>query len=301
MNRNVGQHHEVFYKFAPYGGSPEEGYEVDFLGCKIRHEFWPSSLRTGIPQKGYPPFDEEYFEWIDLLESVVQARDEYTMVELGAGFGRWMARAGVAMRQWTNLPCHFLGVEAEPLHFNWIPLHFQDNGIDPGGHRFVRAAVSGRPGHSHFYVGMPSIANETATEWYGQQLINSHEVAATTDVSEYLGHPVITHQSGYKTIRVRTVSLSEVLQSLTKVDLLDLDIQGQELTVISAAITDVTAKVKRIHIGTHSPEVESGLRQVLGGSQWQCVADYPCSSTNSTPWGPITFQDGVQSWINHSY
>jgi FkbM family methyltransferase len=271
---------------------------VDFLCCRIRHEFWPSCLRTGIPQKDYPPFDEEYFEWIDVLESVVQARDTYTMIELGAGFGRWMVRAGVAMRQSANLPCHYVGVEAEPLHFNWIPMHFRDNGIDPGGQRFLRAAVSDRSGYAHFYVGTPSIADNTAAEWYGQQLINSHEVPAKTDEDEYLGLPVITHQSGFKSVRVRTVSLSEVLYNVSKVDLLDMDIQGQELKVISAAIADVTAKVKRIHIGTHSAQVELGLRQLLAGSEWQCLADYPCSSTNPTPWGPIAFQDGVQSWVN---
>lgn len=35
-----------------------------------------------------PAFDEEYFEWIDLLEAVTEATGEFTMIELGAGWGR---------------------------------------------------------------------------------------------------------------------------------------------------------------------------------------------------------------------
>jgi len=82
----MSEHHHVFSHFLPFAGEAQANFEIDFLGCKIRHEFWPSSLRTGIPKRTYPPFDEEYFEWIDLLESVVQAQGTYTIVELGAGF-----------------------------------------------------------------------------------------------------------------------------------------------------------------------------------------------------------------------
>ena len=35
----------------------------------------------------------EYFEWLDLLHAVQDARDRFVMVELGAGYGRWAVRA----------------------------------------------------------------------------------------------------------------------------------------------------------------------------------------------------------------
>lgn len=67
----------------------------------------------------YPPFDEEYFEWIDLLEAVAAAKDRFTMLELGAGFGRWTARAAAAAKQ-RDLSYSLIAVEAEPTHFDWM-------------------------------------------------------------------------------------------------------------------------------------------------------------------------------------
>src|ERR1700681_3662366 len=181
-----------------------------------------------------------------------------------------MVRAARAMRQYAGLPCLFVGVEAEPLHFKWIPMHFRDNGIDPGAHKFLHAAVSARAGHSHFYVGSPVTAENSAIKWYGQRLIKAHEIPAKRQGGEYVGFPLVTHQSGYKTIRVRTVSLSELLRGLSKVDFLDLDVQGEEFRVLSASIMDVTKKVRRIHIGTHSTEIEAGLRQLFAAAGWRC-------------------------------
>ena len=31
---------------------------------------------------------------------------------------------------------------------------------------------------------------------------------------------------------------------------------------------------------------------------WQCVNDNACSSVAATPYGEISFQDGMQSWVN---
>ena len=96
MTGPVIQHHEVFSRFRRYSGKIPPGYEMDFLGTQSNHEFMSGLRGVGpCPQGGtaqgfpYPPLDEEYFEWIDLLESVVAAEGSYTMIELGAGYGRW--------------------------------------------------------------------------------------------------------------------------------------------------------------------------------------------------------------------
>ena len=95
---------------------------------------------------GNPPVDEEYFEWIDILESVSLARDSYTMMELGAGYGRWAVRAASALRQRGIRQCHLVAVEAEPVHFGWLQQHFADNGLDPAQHTLVHGAVCDQPG-----------------------------------------------------------------------------------------------------------------------------------------------------------
>ena len=90
--------------------------------------------------------NEEYFEWIDLLRAVAEPRDSFTMLELGAGWGRWLVDAWSALRlsNKENLAIKLIGVEAEPQHFVWMQQHFRSNGLDPYQHRLIEAAVMAR-------------------------------------------------------------------------------------------------------------------------------------------------------------
>jgi hypothetical protein len=99
-------------------------------------------------------------------------------------------------------------------------------------------------------------------------------------------------------VSVPTVTLAHLLRDLDCVDLIDMDIEEQELPAICAAIHQLNAKVKRLHIGTHGKEIESELRQLLSLHAWDCLADYSLFSTSETPWGVISFENGVQSWVN---
>jgi len=116
-------------------------------------------------------------------------------------------------------------------------------------------------------------------------------------VSEQPGK-VYLHQSGWRSIRVPGISLRTILKKLDRVDLIDLDIEGQELITLTAAVAGLDAKVKRLHIGTHSAEIEAGLRRLLSDHGWRCLVDYPLLKTSETPFGVISFGNGVQSWVN---
>jgi hypothetical protein len=105
-------------------------------------------------------------------------------------------------------------------------------------------------------------------------------------------------KSGWKSVKTRSYILTDILPATDRIDLIDMDVQGEELRVISPAIEALDQKVARLHIGTHSPEIEQGLRELLHRHGWKCAADYAGGRTNDTPWGPIEFVDGVQSWIN---
>ena len=91
---------------------------------------------------------------------------------------------------------------------------------------------------------------------------------------------------------------NSILASLDRVDLIDCDIQGAELDVVRAAAEAVNSKVSRFHIGTHSAEIEAGLRQFFHGLGWRKLNDYGMGKQNETPFGMINFVDGVQSWLN---
>lgn len=300
------QHHPVFSHFKPFVGEVPAFWHLDFLGTRIRHEF-VAGFGSGYPRpfvanSVYPDFDYEYFEWIDVLEAVRTARNSFTMIELGAGFGRWSVRAAQALKQYNHtLPYRLIAVEAEPQTFEWMRLHFSDNGIDPDAHALINAAVSDQWGRVQFYIGRPPVGSVECRPgtWYGQALTKHHDAAARSkDDGDYFGFQAVRHKSGWRSIRVMSISLRSILKNMDLVDLIDIDIEGEELPAVRGAIRELDAKAKRLHIGTHEKEIETELRQLLSTHGWRCQFDYPLCSTSETPWGPISFQDGVQSWVN---
>jgi FkbM family methyltransferase len=220
------------------------------------------------------------------------------MIELGAGIGCWVVRAAYAVQQYNpSLPYRLIAVEAEPTHFEWMRDHFLDNGINPDQHLLIHAAVSDKPGQASFYVENPGSSADPSA-WYGQALTKDYEVDLAASDATYGDFRVRRHQSGAKSIIVPAITLASILDGLQQVDLIHIDIQGAELGVVGSAIQELGRKVKRLHIGTHGHDIEAGLRELLKSHQWRCLADYPSFSREPTPWGPIDFQDGVQSWIN---
>ena len=300
------QHHEVISHFKPFSGVIPPFREVDFLGTTIRHEFvagfGPGCPGPRLVENRRPEIDNEYFEWVSLLKAVVAATGSFTMIELGAGFGRWSVRAARAVQQYSpNMPYHLIAVEAEPVTFGWMRVHFKDNEIDPDAHRLINAAVSDEWGRVHFYIGGPPgpDIDYSPNAWYGQALTKEYDVSGKSKGDgEYYGYQVLRHKSGWRSIRVMSVSLRSILRKLERVDLIDIDIEGAELATVGGVVDQLDAKAKRLYIGTHEREIEIGLRQLLSSHGWQCEADYPLFTTSETPWGPISFQDGVQSWVN---
>lgn len=275
------EHHPVFAHFARkpaplrMWGNPVF-LSDSFLGTVSRAEFTAQTTREGpgaVGVAGLPAFNEEYFEWIDLLESVQAANEIYTFMELGAGYGRWSVRAAFAAGlERTRL----VAVEAEPTHYQWMLQHCRDNGLGIAPciiPTLVEAAISDTPGECLFLTGRPA-------EWYGQRIATLNEEGC---------------------FRVLAVTLPELLRPHQLVDLIDVDIQGQEYLVIRAGLDELNAKVKRLHIATHSVEIERDLRDLLLVQLWEPVWDYECGKTQETPFGPIEFLDGVQSWVNQRF
>jgi FkbM family methyltransferase len=258
----AAEQHEVFTRFvAGCRALP------NWIAVTTRREFFVDDLRfvTVTP----PPPDAELFEWIDVLEAVTRAAGGFTMLELGAGYGRWIVNAAAALRAYSGLPHSLTAVEAEPTHFRWLEFHCRDNNVDAN---LVHAAVAPSRGSVEFGVGQPA-------SWYGQAIADatwSPEQAVTVDA----------------------VTLSDLLEPLERVDLIHCDIQGAEAAVFEEAATFVGAKVQRVHVGTHGPQVERRLRQLFTSLGWENVNDYACGTSAETPWGRTDFQDGVQTWLN---
>jgi FkbM family methyltransferase len=282
----MNDYYSMFADLGLWSGHVPAGSLVDFLGIRTGVECFEAPTETPIlaadrfETSYYPALDEETFEWIDVIAAVRDARDSFVMVELGAGWGRWLMRSvGVLRRLGKGIPFHLVGVEAEPMHFQWLGKHFRDNGVDPAAHTLINAAVAGADGEVPFATGH-------AREWYGQRMVD-----APIDFASY----------GFDAVEVVTtpaISLRTLLRGIERVDLIDMDIQGAEFDVVSAAIDILNAKVRRMHIGTHGTGIENDLRALLANERWGCVNDYPCGAESDTPYGRVEFADGVQTWVN---
>jgi FkbM family methyltransferase len=274
----------IFSEFGLWRGYAPANFDVTFLGQRTDVSFnsgWADAERTRDreAQPPYPTLSEETFEWIALFRAILEAHQSFTMIELGAGYGRWLVAAACAVRRRRpELGLRLMGVEAEPTHFRWLLKHFVDNNLRPEDHYLIEAAVGTENGEA-FLTREPDPAAV-----YGQRLVTSIAEARSHGASD--------------TFAVRTFSLASLLTKFDFVDLIDMDIQGAELDVISAAGDNLATKVKRIHIGTHSHEIESGLRNFFGPMGWHCESDFSCLGKSETLYGCIDFGDGVQTWIN---
>jgi FkbM family methyltransferase len=295
------QHHPLVCAYPPVvvPHSPAD-VDVDFLGVKTRRSFFADMAKGSEAPAGpvYPPFSNEYFEWIDIFEGIEEARGTFLMLDLGAGYGRWCVRAALAARRKPDLCFRCIAVEPEPEHFRWLLQHFQDNELDVREHELIWAVAGAQPGFVPFWVGRSS-------GWYGQAVAKRPatplpDVRARSRLRarSILGMPPVLDATEATVIWVPTITLPDALAAYRRIDLIDMDIQGTELEVLTSAIDFVTERVRRIHIGTHSPEVEEGLRELFLSAGWQNLNDYPGQSRMMTPYGEVDFEDGVQTWLN---
>jgi len=281
----------VLKHFKGWNGIVPAGFFAYFLGNLTRADYWafPEDIRRLYDHERLetfsgPSVDDNIFDWLVLLEAVIEARDEFTMVALGAGWGRWLVAAALAVEQFSQIPCRLIGVEAEPTHFQWMLQHFRDNHVDPAKHDLIEAAASGQAGHAWFYFGKPS-------SWYGQSIIRDKALDKVSGKTE-------VDYNSEKARRVRTVDLAELTGRYRKIDYLHMDVQGAEYDILAAAPGILKRKIKRVLVGTHSKEIENSLRNLFGNLGWICQYDFSIGGDVVVDGVALTLGDGVQVWLN---
>jgi FkbM family methyltransferase len=285
--RDRVRHHPIFRHFEPVCVGHDDDYEINFLGVRTRRMFWTGGDPVSLDREGFPVPDEEYLEWLAVLEAVTEAQTRFVMVELGAGWGRWLVNAAAALRRSGDIPYYLVGVEAEPTHFNWMRQHMLDNDIDLDHVELLHAAVAAEDGVVWFHMGQPDA-------WYGQAIASGVEIPKDSEQSNEAWTPPVE-----RTIRaVRSLSLATIIAGHERIDLTDLDIQGTEADVLESSQSELAARVRRVHIATHSAENEARVRALFGTLGWLKINDYASGHEYDTPYGRIAFNDGVQTWRN---
>jgi FkbM family methyltransferase len=254
-------------------------FVINGVGAKQRRHFLAGEqcgLTSGTPDAAH----EEFFEWESLrkaLDAFEGGRD-FVIAELGAGFGRWSVNSVQMLRaRYPQAGYKVIAVEADPTHFRWLKLHLADNGIRRKDRRLFRRPITGEPRDVYFIGGDPA-------RWYGQAIVD--EKYAKT-FPGFLGWLRGTRFH----FKRRSVTLTEVLKGIETVDLLDLDVQGAEADVFAHSMSLINRTVRRVHISTHSHEIEDALLALLKG--WKVEHFYPCLGVSKTPIGELQFVDGI--------
>jgi FkbM family methyltransferase len=319
---------EVIKSFPCHEGAGLPGYFIDFLGVKTRTAYISELPKEGGRVEGYPipaSFHATAIEWAGVLRAVLEADKEIVAVELGAGWAPWLmtvARAA-ALRGIDSV--RLIGVEGCEAHCAYMTTHFSDNGIDPKDHTLLHGVVGTKDGVAEF----PHVADPSAG--YGAQAIfeDDHEAkvamshrtarlvrrlarrmfkamkAGVRSVRDgtFVRHP--GHQglngAGNQTARkLKCYSIATLIRPFRKVDLIHVDIQGDEFHVISSAQEILKEKVKRLVIGTHSRMIEQQLLDLLIRPDWELESEEACIFKQF--WGRnLLVRDGCQVWRNRAF
>lgn len=312
---------DAFDDIEPWSGPVPAGYVVNVLGVLRSQDYLIGVERQAnahLEDSAYqaktlrPTISdgEEYFEWLDVLAAVRSAKESFTMIELGAGYAARSVNANAALNYFNQIPRRFVVVEGEDQHFTWAQEHFRTNGIDPADHWFVNALVNatGRP---ELFVHAPGrysnmILDETGiTEILDnvERLDRSHAVLCSLVREGDIGtridiadshHDNVPLEVGY----ISAVTLNTILQPLDFVDYLDVDIQYAEQSVIPASMNLLAARVKRLHIGTHAPDIHDALEALLRQAGWRIVFSVDPQIQHATPWGSFVTSDGILTAVN---
>ncbi len=262
---------------------PDPHYLINFLGVRIDPKFCPPLLdgRAGEVEDIPIPanWHADIAEWAAALRAVDLARDRFTIIELGCGWGCWMNNTGVAARR-AGLDVRLIGIEG-----------------DAGNLGFAREAVAAN-GFSESQVsltlGIAAASNGTAlfprqsqagSSWGLEPVFGATEAARAAAV-----------RSGSHDERPM-VALQDLAAAHERIDLLHVDIQGGEADLIAGCLDLLAQKVAYMLIGTHSRGIEGRLFDLLVAAGWRLEMERPAILSLAGE-RPVVLVDGVQGWRN---
>lgn len=276
----------VFREFEAYRGAGSPGFLTNFLGVKTRCDLQVALKPFDGGVEGLPEpvgsTQGETAEWIGTLKAVLEADTRFRLLELGAGYGPWMAITHAAASQRGITDIHVYGVEGDAHHIDFIRTNMSDNAIPDSQATAIHAAIGTEDGTAYWAV------EDDAGAVYGGRPVAS-------DGSDYLGGVRQT------VVAVPVLGINGVLARETMWDLVHIDIQGHEGDVCRAGIEEMTRRVRRVVIGTHSRIQDGVVMEVFHKAGWSLENEKPTISV----WNAVVptvegmaLVDGVQVWRN---
>jgi FkbM family methyltransferase len=175
-------------------------------------------------------------------------------LNVGAGVGYYAILAKLKRRDLTVHAVEPLPSQAARLREN-LPL----NGLDSSDIQLHEIAITGNN-------GMVALLLDAS---YGSRLLDPSE------------------QSSGRVVRVRTITLAEFCQAIgSRIDLLQMDIQGLELAVLEKFfVSSERSVIAALLIGTHSEKIHASIIALL--RQQRYVVTFECARPSNQPDGIV--------------
>ena len=285
---------DMLHRHATVPASLQSDHYIDGFGVKTLFDCVPfaspdalnlARLQHPIPDDGFHAEGIEYVALVDAIERF--ANDgSFVAVEAGAGWGPWLAMAGVVCRSRGVERIRLIGLEASAERFALMRRHLDFNQLDQQHGVAVdlfEGAVWSHDGVIHF--------PESAVEDMG--------AAASTDSTgtDYRGQAVATRE-------VPCTRLPTLVGKGRKVDFLHIDVQGAEGEVIRSHLNWLNQNTRSMMIATHSRPLEGELMLLLNDKGWLLQREKPCrfaAGRAIADWCGATAVDGSQYWINGKF
>ena len=275
---------------------------VDWAGIRTRIPMLPwspqelagtTSTRLPVPDDGYR---SEAHEYAALLLSLVNERDDYRIVEVGAGWAPW-AVMGAVLAARAGKRATAIAIEADALRASWAMQHADDNGLT--SRLAVPSKIAMELEQPVDVLVVPAAAWHERTTLRFPVLDESDMGGAATPES----NPAIDYRGAHlRHVDIETVTLPDLLTATT--DLLHVDLQGAELDVLLPSLDLIEQRVRFLSVGTHDRYVEGMLQHTLLRREWALLTESPSTAVfdgvKPTLAG-FTVQDGNQLYANSRF
>lgn len=286
-----GHHHPALLHFEPWRGVADGRFVHDFLGIRTDPKFQvqlePDPVGPVTPR--YPMPQPTYFELAFVLEAVLDAGNapEFSMLELGAGYGHWLVTAAKALAATSpTTPVRLIGVEMVRQHHEWMLEHFRNNGLRPEDHRLILAAITDRDGDGSYFPELePGLT-------YGHRLHARRAPSGPSAPTSRESGPLRAPR------RVSCLSIRRLLGDVGPLSLVHIDVQGEELRLFRCAIDSLGENASRVIVATHSRRIHSTVRRLMARAGWKAEFDFGYRRRERTEFGHVQFLDGLLAFVH---
>ncbi len=280
---------------------------VDWAGIRTRIAMLPwapmrfagtTRTRIPVPSDGYRSEAEEY---VGLAISLINEKETYRIVEVGAGWAPW-AVMGIVLARRQGKRASGIAVEADPLRATWCLQHAADNGVQAELIRGTPAEIVTALAASAAELQVVQAAGWATLTTLRFPVLDEDDMGGAVNESK---SPEMDYRGAHlEHFDVPTVTLNSLLGNDDSTDLLHIDLQGMELEVILPGTELIESKVRFMAVGTHNRYVEGQLQEHLLKREWALLMESPSTAVfdgvRPTLTG-FTTQDGNQLWANSRF